>query len=192
MKDRQIREASAREGAFPEEVLAGDTTVTYAEVFPSRGSFEFQLDSDEWVADDMYCLDPECNCGEVFLSFIPPSEDDPTEDMPEEPTAFYDYGSASFDASNEPAGQPAPATLVGALRQAHPDLDLRLEQRHRELKSLYRDAVQNKSDAPSPDASSETPEDLKPPTPIRKSVRVGRNEPCPCGSGKKYKKCCGM
>ena len=22
-------------------------------------------------------------------------------------------------------------------------------------------------------------------------VKVGRNEPCPCGSGKKYKKCCG-
>ena len=21
--------------------------------------------------------------------------------------------------------------------------------------------------------------------------RVGRNEPCPCGSGKKYKRCCG-
>ncbi|MGC9022270.1 MAG: SEC-C metal-binding domain-containing protein, partial [Dissulfurimicrobium sp.] len=20
---------------------------------------------------------------------------------------------------------------------------------------------------------------------------VGRNDPCPCGSGKKYKKCCG-
>ncbi|KGP74710.1 SEC-C metal-binding domain-containing protein [Pontibacillus yanchengensis] len=24
-----------------------------------------------------------------------------------------------------------------------------------------------------------------------KSKKVGRNEPCPCGSGKKYKKCCG-
>ena len=24
------------------------------------------------------------------------------------------------------------------------------------------------------------------------SVKVGRNEPCPCGSGKKYKKCCGQ
>ena len=23
------------------------------------------------------------------------------------------------------------------------------------------------------------------------SPRVGRNDPCPCGSGKKYKKCCG-
>jgi uncharacterized protein len=31
----------------------------------------------------------------------------------------------------------------------------------------------------------------KAPTPDRVSAaRVGRNEPCPCGSGKKYKKCC--
>lgn len=27
--------------------------------------------------------------------------------------------------------------------------------------------------------------------PIRKEPRVGRNDPCPCGSGKKYKNCCG-
>ncbi|MBR3966857.1 MAG: preprotein translocase subunit SecA [Clostridia bacterium] len=26
---------------------------------------------------------------------------------------------------------------------------------------------------------------------IRKDEKVGRNDPCPCGSGKKYKKCCG-
>ncbi|MBT3359851.1 MAG: hypothetical protein HN403_09525 [Rhodospirillales bacterium] len=25
----------------------------------------------------------------------------------------------------------------------------------------------------------------------RRTEKVGRNEPCPCGSGKKYKKCCG-
>jgi preprotein translocase subunit SecA len=25
----------------------------------------------------------------------------------------------------------------------------------------------------------------------RETVKVGRNDPCPCGSGKKYKKCCG-
>ncbi len=24
------------------------------------------------------------------------------------------------------------------------------------------------------------------------STKVGRNDPCPCGSGKKYKKCCGL
>ena len=26
----------------------------------------------------------------------------------------------------------------------------------------------------------------------KKPVKVGRNDPCPCGSGKKYKKCCGI
>ena len=26
---------------------------------------------------------------------------------------------------------------------------------------------------------------------ITKEVKVGRNDTCPCGSGKKYKKCCG-
>ncbi len=26
---------------------------------------------------------------------------------------------------------------------------------------------------------------------VRSSPKVGRNDPCPCGSGKKYKKCCG-
>jgi uncharacterized protein len=29
------------------------------------------------------------------------------------------------------------------------------------------------------------------PEPRRNASNVGRNEPCPCGSGKKYKKCCG-
>ncbi|MBD7912954.1 MULTISPECIES: preprotein translocase subunit SecA [Clostridium] len=27
--------------------------------------------------------------------------------------------------------------------------------------------------------------------PVRKKVEIGRNDPCPCGSGKKYKNCCG-
>ncbi|MCG8462911.1 MAG: SEC-C domain-containing protein [Holophagales bacterium] len=34
-------------------------------------------------------------------------------------------------------------------------------------------------------------EALKPQTVQRSVPKVGRNEPCPCGSGKKYKKCHG-
>lgn len=30
-----------------------------------------------------------------------------------------------------------------------------------------------------------------PPEPVRAVQKVGRNEPCPCGSGAKFKKCCG-
>ena len=34
-------------------------------------------------------------------------------------------------------------------------------------------------------------EEKKKETTVVKSNKVGRNDPCPCGSGKKYKKCCG-
>jgi len=33
--------------------------------------------------------------------------------------------------------------------------------------------------------------DVNPTLPPRRVEKIGRNEPCPCGSGKKYKKCCG-
>lgn len=32
---------------------------------------------------------------------------------------------------------------------------------------------------------------MNPKEPQRRVEKVGRNDPCPCGSGKKYKKCCG-
>jgi SEC-C motif-containing protein len=33
--------------------------------------------------------------------------------------------------------------------------------------------------------------DIVKPAPVRRAAGVGRNDPCPCGSGKKHKKCCG-
>jgi preprotein translocase subunit SecA len=45
------------------------------------------------------------------------------------------------------------------------------------------------------DASIDTVADEKPaaitPAPVRSGPKVGRNDPCPCGSGKKYKACHG-
>ncbi len=32
---------------------------------------------------------------------------------------------------------------------------------------------------------------LNPPKPLKAVIEPGRNDPCPCGSGKKYKICCG-
>jgi SEC-C motif-containing protein len=36
-----------------------------------------------------------------------------------------------------------------------------------------------------------TGEMVRPKPVVRDAPKVGRNDPCPCGSGKKYKKCCG-
>jgi SEC-C motif-containing protein len=33
--------------------------------------------------------------------------------------------------------------------------------------------------------------EVSPVTIVRSGPKIGRNEPCPCGSGKKYKHCCG-
>ena len=41
------------------------------------------------------------------------------------------------------------------------------------------------------DMVSEASDALSKAKPIRTGPKVGRNDPCPCGSGKKYKQCCG-
>ena len=45
-----------------------------------------------------------------------------------------------------------------------------------------RQTVASDDDAPIPDAPIEQ---------AKADSTPGRNDPCPCGSGKKYKKCCG-
>ena len=45
-----------------------------------------------------------------------------------------------------------------------------------------------------PDELGVPPDDELQPSAVsvrRRMPKVGRNDPCPCGSGKKYKKCCG-
>ncbi len=49
------------------------------------------------------------------------------------------------------------------------------------LKNLFSDASLRGSDTPPPASQG---------TFVREEEQVGRNDPCPCGSGKKYKKCC--
>jgi len=58
---------------------------------------------------------------------------------------------------------------------------IRLEQKE-EVAELNREQemVMSHGDAPAGPAPS-----------VREGRKIGRNEPCPCGSGKKYKKCCG-
>ena len=42
-----------------------------------------------------------------------------------------------------------------------------------------------------PVAASHGEAEARPAAAKKSAVKVGRNDPCPCGSGKKYKNCCG-
>ena len=68
------------------------------------------------------------------------------------------------------------------------------EERLKELASIFEENGWKYTIGLEPDK----PEDIidfeiliNPQKPKIAEKKVGRNEPCPCGSGKKYKKCCG-
>jgi SWIM/SEC-C metal-binding protein len=69
------------------------------------------------------------------------------------------------------------------------------EEREAEVSKIFEDHGWEYSVEVDPDE----PEDvtdldmlLNPIVQVTAPKKVGRNEPCPCGSGKKYKKCCAM
>ena len=58
-------------------------------------------------------------------------------------------------------------------------------------KSFFMGAVKEGIDIDDEQAMNEFMNYVNRQTSVSASSKVGRNEPCPCGSGKKYKKCCG-
>ena len=54
----------------------------------------------------------------------------------------------------------------------------------------YREEKQDLSDPHQQAAAEHDTREVKR-EPVRAEKTVGRNDPCPCGSGKKYKQCCG-
>jgi preprotein translocase subunit SecA len=71
-------------------------------------------------------------------------------------------------------GREAPTPQPAQVHTLHPEMEA-LATRSRQPREAYANA----------------PEGPQPQTIVRKGPKVGRNDPCPCGSGKKYKKCCG-
>lgn len=139
---------------------------------------------------EAYCSDPDCDCRRVMF-YIQSSKE-------RQPMAVVAYGweSKRFYANwlhdNDPkmikelkgpslnVGSPqskyAPA-LLRLVKQILEDSDY-VERLKRHYK-MFKEHMKNDHDE----------SDLKQISPTR-SQKVGRNELCPCGSGKKYKKCC--
>jgi hypothetical protein len=169
----------------PEAMTDDGRMVPFGEIFPFGGGFEFELDEQHWMADDQYCVMPDCDCREVVLNFLflTPSPDDKNNAAKEAvAVARYDYKRDTIHAECEPtAGQPSLRRLVDAARAAHPSLAADAERRHNQLKLLYTRALLKAEQEGLPPVE----------TPVKAEPKVGRNDPCPCGSGKKHKKCCG-
>ena len=78
---------------------------------------------------------------------------------------------------------------------AKPDLSLQkkaflsLKQRYEKITTTWSGYTEEEGFVEDDDLFDDY-EDLPVTDPVRTEPKIGRNEPCPCGSGKKYKKCC--
>jgi hypothetical protein len=141
---------------------------------------------------EYYCPDPACECQRVILAVV--EEADPDHSL-----ASISYG---FDREDEEAGpyidplnpQCSYAEqflrLVEGLILSDPDYVARLERHYALVKQAAADpshpAYRKLQKVVRDDA-----EIFPLPRPRKRTPRIGRNDPCPCGSGKKYKQCCG-
>jgi hypothetical protein len=174
--------------------------VGYVEIFPWADEFTFHLENARWMADDMYCVKPRCGCSWSALTFFQMPEKDsklPARGVPPALALYYDYLSGRIELIDQKPGSPPPDKFVQALRAANSDFDLTLCHRHQQLKRLAERTPKTRRRANRPsaflrgDEAAETAPALPPTRVVAQSAKVGRNDPCPCGSGKKYKKCCG-
>lgn len=79
--------------------------------------------------------------------------------------------------------------LVFKLQPVDPDQTQRRQQAQSRLRSVHQ-SISGISSLPEAEQPEETMADKRKPI-VRDAPKVGRNDPCPCGSGKKYKKCHG-
>jgi hypothetical protein len=82
-------------------------------------------------------------------------------------------------------------TACKVMEETFPELDAWTEAAKHDVefrKNWYRNNVLDVDDF---DIADDEPHEPPPDTIVR-STHVGRNDPCPCGSGKKFKKCCLM
>jgi hypothetical protein len=179
---------SIRAYPFSPDELGGRELVPFSHILDPHGSvshggpaYSFNLmDRDRhFIIDDLYCAAPACQCEEALLLFYERTGTD-TEMVLDKPFAvrvpFDDGEPVSFEESGrQPLDQAR--RLLDALRDERPDLVSVLRGRYRRIKEA---AAHHVEAAPviaaRPDAAFKA---------------VGRNAPCPCGSGKKYKRCCG-
>jgi len=153
--------------------------VPHVRIFPDRAWPLVHWEGQDWQIDDLHCIDPACECDSVLWMIEPVSQGD------DEVTEFEPASFMSSTAEFEPA---RPSIEPGILSSAervetlwrvflgeHSDLSAEVPERRREM----REAAPRHLRPP------------EPPVPVRRESFIGRNDPCTCGSGKKFKKCCG-
>ena len=175
---RQVTESTPDEeidAYFPEENIEQDgAMVGIMEILPHVEYRTIELDGKSFLLDELYCVRTGCNCTRVSMGLWPMAEVEAGEVTSEFPVIVLDYKAGQCEVERDGCEEAEfvrrlAATIVTGKYKSW------FKKRHTRMQALYKFYRQRHSQ----------------PSTLLIEDKIGRNEPCPCGSGKKYKKCCG-
>ncbi|KPA09792.1 SEC-C motif domain protein [Candidatus Magnetomorum sp. HK-1] len=170
--------------SFPEKKIERDSLmIGYYDIFPYPEELWLELNDIKYLLDDQYCLASTCSCTHTVLTIIAIKNGEVlSKNYPL--VIMFDYKANSCEVMNRgPKNIAKPKELLKEILRKR--LGKIFKERHKKLRLLYKNFRKKKQQS--------LKQSLKKPglsTKTNETKKLGRNEPCPCGSGKKYKKCC--
>ena len=157
-----------------ELVLKGNC-VSYDEVFNAVESITFRDEENKLIyVDDQYCMNPKCQCDEVFLTFVEFNEE--ANKAKNELTLRYSLNNGKYEFEFKSCTEERLKEILKGFKEEEKQIREKLKKRVKAMKEVGGEIIR--------ESRAEKPKETD-------EVKVGRNDMCPCGSGKKYKKCCG-
>lgn len=155
-----------------DEVESEGLMYAYNDVLPYGDQLHVIVDGRKCLILDQFCLLPHCSCTDTILNIF--SMDKVGKTGQELCVISLKYKKKKWKILEQRSSSVNLKTSRAAIAAQIPNIYERLKKRHVKLKAIY---AHCKKKQYSSNQKLELP-------------KVGRNDPCPCGSGKKYKKCC--
>ncbi len=156
-----------------------------------RFSFFFAHEGRDYLIDDHYCVNPACDCRKVHIGFFEQIESAKNKiDIWQRFQAAFTLDGRFKEITRCEKNWPGAASVARAWREHFGDRFEIFRDRYEQIKVIGRRSMP--SDVPAPPAAKVVTCTYQEPLGVSSpGARVGRNDPCPCGSGKKFKRCCG-
>lgn len=149
-----------------ETMMGSGFLESHCKVFPYDWDLLTEVDGRYYWLDDTYCMNPDCPCRDIMFHVVQLGESE--KQLGTVTVELGDWKRPTFEGDSN-------------LARIWENFIFRTGER-REVRNRFHDMRK---------ASKAMKKSLVVETPITVARKIGRNSPCPCGSGLKYKRCCG-
>ena len=158
-------------------IVSDGRCALYSEIFDvgDMAWFTFEYNNTKFLIADQYCMNPSCKCNEVILTFIKFEQDKEELDMEFAIKLFF--VGLRFDILESKCARSEALEIASSFVYKEKEY----------IKTTFKDRYKKMKEV-----AGKIKDKNKVTKKVQEFVGVGRNDPCPCGSGKKFKKCCGI